>query len=86
MKNIRKSKMTKGQMARQLVYLCIEVMLTVLVWACLLTTVAMILDRQIDLTAVLTFTGAAFGGELLMLLLKRVFAKKNDKNGEEGEI
>jgi hypothetical protein len=33
---------------------------------------------EIDLTAVLTFAAAAFGGELLLLAFKRVFAKKND--------
>ena len=33
---------------------------------------------DIDLSAVLTFTAAAFGGELLLLAFKRVFAKKSE--------
>ena len=42
-------------------------------------TAALLLDRTCDLSDVLVFAGAAFGGELLLLLVKRVFAKSNDK-------
>lgn len=65
---------TKGRMARRLVYYCIAVLTLTGVWAAVLKTI----DHAADLTDVLTFIGAAFGGELLMLLLKRVFAKPND--------
>lgn len=73
---------TKGRMARELVYYCIYALTGTLVWAAVLKTVALIFDRVCDLTDVLVFAAAAFGGELLLLLCKRVFAKPNDnENG-----
>ena len=84
LKQVKKSRMTKGKMARELVYYCIYALSLTLGWAVLIKTVAVITDRAADLTDVLTFAGAAFGGELLMLLCKRVFAKPNDKDTEDG--
>ena len=81
MRPIRKSRLTKGKMARQLVYFCIWVLFGVLLWAAMVKTAALVMDRDIDLSDVLTFAGAAFGGELLMLLAKRVFAKKTEDEG-----
>ena len=81
MKTVKKSRLTKGQMARQLVYFCLRTLLGTLLWAMAVKTVAVILDRSVDLSDILTFAGAAFGGELLLLLLKRVFAKKTDEEG-----
>lgn len=77
----RLKKPAKGEMARRLVYFCIWMLTVAAVWAMAVTTVAVILDREIDLSEPLTYIGAAFGGELLMLLAKRVFAK--DKPSEE---
>lgn len=73
----------KGVMAKKLVYFCLRVLLLTAVWAAALKTVGVILDRTVDLTDVLTFVGAAFGGELLLLLVKRVLAKTKsyDDNG-----
>ena len=68
----------KGQMAKELVYFCLRVLVWTLLWAAGLYTVAVIWNKSIDLSPVLTFVGAAFGGELLMLLMKRVLAKKNE--------
>ena len=62
-------------MARRLVYFCLGALTLISIWAMVMTTVALMLDRAIDLSAVLTFVGASFGGELLLLLVKRVFAK-----------
>lgn len=81
MRRIRKSRLTKGQMARQLVYFCIWVLFSVLLWAAAVKTAALATGRDVDLSDVLTFAGAAFGGELLMLLAKRVFAKNSDDEG-----
>ncbi len=81
MRRIRKSRLTKGKMARQLVYFCIWVLFGVLLWAAVVKTAALATGRDVDLSDVLTFAGAAFGGELLMLLAKRVFAKKSDDEG-----
>ena len=67
-------------MARELVYYCLWMLTAVATWAMIVKTAAVLLDRTCDLSDVLVFAGAAFGGELLLLLLKRVFAKPNDKD------
>lgn len=74
----------KGVMAKKLVYICLRVLLLTAVWAAALKTFGVILDRSVDLTDVLTFVGAAFGGELLLLIIKRLFAKtkSNDEKGD----
>mgnify|MGYP006891132332 FL=1 len=72
---------TKGRMARELVYYCIYALTLTLAWAVVVKTVAIVLDRSADLSDVLIFAAAAFGGELLLLLCKRVFAKNNDDSG-----
>ena len=74
-----KSKWSKGELARTLVVYCIKVMTYVLIWSVVLTTVAVIFNRTIDLTPVLNFTAITFGGELVLLAFKRVFAKKNEE-------
>ena len=79
MKQIHKSKMTKGKMARELVYACLNILFATLIWSMILKTVAVALDRTVDLTDVLVFAGAAFGGELLMLLCKRIFSKDKEE-------
>ena len=70
----------KGQMARELVYRCLRTLTLTLLWAAIIKTVALILDRTIDLSDILIFAAGAFGSELLFLLLKRVFAKSNQNN------
>lgn len=72
--------MKKGKMARRLVYFCISVLTFTLIWAMVLKTVALFnAQMTVDVSDVLTFTGAAFGGELLLLAFKRIFAKPNEK-------
>ena len=79
-----KKRWTKGRMDRELVYYCLWMLTAVATWAMILKTAAVLLDRTCDLSDVLVFAGAAFGGELLLLLLKRVFAKPSDTNDENG--
>ena len=74
-----KSKWSKGEMARTVAIYCIKVMTYVLIWSVVLTTVAVIFNRTIDLTPVLNFTAITFGGKLVLLAFKRVFAKKNEE-------
>ena len=74
------TKRTKGAMVRRLVYYCIAVLTAAAVWAVCVKTQ----NPTADLTDVLTFIGAAFGGELLLLLLKRVWAKPNEEIESEG--
>lgn len=70
----------KGAMARKVVYFCIAVMTLTLIWAVVLKTIALFNSEMfVDLSDVLTFVGAAFGGELLLLAFKRVFAKPNEQ-------
>lgn len=82
LKQVKRSRMTKGKMARELVYFCIWALTAALTWAMILKTAAVLLDRTCDLSDVLIFAGGAFGGELLMLLVKRVVAKPNETNEE----
>jgi len=73
----------KGAMSRKLVCFCITVMTLTLIWAVVLKTIALFNSQMIvDVSDVLTFVGAAFGGELLLLAFKRVFAKDETK-GED---
>ncbi len=77
--------MKKGRMARRLVYFCVSVLTFVLIWAMVLKTVAFFnTSIVVDVSDVLTFAGAAFGGELLLLAFKRVFARPK-KREEENE-
>lgn len=65
-------------MSRTIIVYCIKALTLTLIWAVALETIAVLFSLEIDLTAVLTFAAAAFGGELLLLAFKRVFAKKNE--------
>lgn len=79
----KKKRKVKGRMARRLVYFCIGVLCLTAIWAVAVTTMAAYRDQTIDLSAVLTYIGAAFGGELLLLLMKRVLAKPNTESEED---
>lgn len=76
----KKKRVTKGKMARVLVYFCIGVLTVVLIWAMITKSLA---GSYMDLSDVLTFAAAVFGGELLLLLIKRIFAKPNDNNNSD---
>ena len=68
-------------MARTLVIYCVRAITLIAVWAVALKTYAVIKWGETsgcDLSDVLGFVGVAFGGELLLLAFKRVFAKKNE--------
>ena len=80
MKN--KRKWSKGEMSRTIVMYCIRVMTYTLVWAGILKTIGVLFNFNSDLSDVLTFAGATFGGELLLLAFKRVFTKKNDREDD----
>ena len=71
----------KSEMARTLVLYCVRAITLASIWAACLKTYAVIKWGETsgcDLSDVLGFVGAAFGGELLLLAFKRVFAKKNE--------
>jgi hypothetical protein len=73
----------KGSMARRLVVFCISVLTITLIWAAAIYTYAVKHDISVDLSPVLTFVSVAFGGELLMCLMKRIFAKSTKEEETE---
>lgn len=78
---LRTKRMTqweKGEFSKTVVIYCIRWMTAVLVWAIILTTIAVFVDKTVYLTEVLTFAAAFFGGELCLLALKRILAKERD--------
>ena len=80
-----KKQWRKSEMARTLVIYCVRAITLIAVWAVALKTYAVIKWGEAsgsDLSDVLVFAGAAFGGELLLLAFKRVFAKKNENPDE----
>lgn len=80
-----KRRWRKSEMARTLVLYCVRAITLIAVWAVGLKTYAVIRYGETmgaDLSDVLVFAGAAFGGELLLLAFKRVFAKKNGEPDE----
>ena len=65
----------KGKMARVLVWYSISALTVAALWGMVVKSI----DPTADLSDVLTFVGGAFGFELLALLLKRLFAKPNER-------
>ena len=77
-----KRRWRKSEMARTLVIYSVRAITLIAIWAACLKTYAVIRWGETtgcDLSDVLIFTATAFGGELLLLAFKRVFAKKNEE-------
>ena len=77
-----KRRWSKGEMSNTIVIFCIRILALVLAWAVVLKTLSAIFNWCVDLSDVLTFTAAAFGGELLLLAFKRVFAKNGSSDSD----
>ena len=77
-----KRRWSKGQMSKTIVLYCIRAITLIAVWAVAVKTYAVFKWRATDISDVLIFTATAFGGELLLLAFKRVFAKKNENPDE----
>ena len=77
-----KRRWTKGQMARTLVLYCVRAITLIAIWAVCIKTYAVFKFGATDISDVLIFAATAFGGELLLLAFKRVFAKKNENPDE----
>ena len=73
-----KRRWAKGQMARTLVIYCVRAITLIAIWAVAVKTYAVFKFGATDISDVLIFAATAFGGELLLLAFKRVFAKKNE--------
>ena len=77
-----KRRWAKGQMARTLVIYCVRAITLIAIWAVCIKTYAVFKYGATDISDVLIFAATAFGGELLLLAFKRVFAKKNENSDE----
>lgn len=77
-----KRRWSKGQLARILVIYCVRAITLIAVWAVCIKTYAVFKLGATDISDVLIFAATAFGGELLLLAFKRVFAKKNENPDE----
>ena len=77
-----KRRWSKGQMSKTIVLYCIRAITLIAVWAVALKTYAVFKFVATDISDVLIFAATAFGGELLLLAFKRVFAKKNENPDE----
>lgn len=70
-------------MSKTIVLYCIRAITLIAVWAVALKTYAVFKWGATDISDVLIFAATAFGGELLLLAFKRVFAKKNENTDVE---
>ena len=77
-----KRRWTKGAMARTLVIYCVRAITLIAIWAVCIKTYAVFNWGATDISDVLIFAATAFGGELLLLAFKRIFAKKNENIDE----
>lgn len=77
-----KRRWSKGQMSKTIVLYCIRAITLIAVWAVALKTYAVFKWGATDISDVLIFAATAFGGELLLLAFKRVFAKKNETSDD----
>ena len=77
-----KRRWSKGQMSKTIVLYCIRAITLIAVWAVAVKTYAIFKWGATDISDVLIFAATAFGGELLLLAFKRVFAKKNENPDE----
>ena len=73
-----KRRWAKGQMARTLVIYCVRAITLIAIWAVCIKTYTVFKWGATDIIDVLIYAATAFGGELLLLAFKRVFAKKNE--------
>lgn len=77
-----KRRWAKGAMARTLVIYCVRAITLIAIWAVCIKTYAVFKYGATDISDVLIFAATAFGGELLLLAFKRIFAKKNENLDE----
>lgn len=77
----QKGKWKKRELSRTVVIHCVNAMTATLVWAAALKTAGSALGWAVDVSDVLTFAAAGFGGELLLLAFKRVFARDGAEAG-----
>ena len=76
-------KWSKGEMARTLVIYCVRALTLVSIWAISVKTYAVLKWGATDISDVLVFVATAFGGELLLLAFKRIFAKKDENTNSD---
>lgn len=70
-------KIPKGCFSKIIVVVCILEMIALQLWAMRIAS-----HNGLQVTGLITANHSVFGGELLMLCLKRIFAKTSDDNSE----
>lgn len=70
----------KGAFSKALVLYCVRVMTWVLVWAIAFKCICTAFGICADISDVLGFAGAFFGGELILLAFKRICCKGENEN------
>lgn len=70
----------KGLFSKYVVAFCILEMVVIQVWSMRIAS-----HNAFLVTGLLTANHAVFGGELLLLCLKRIFAKGSTKEGDESQ-
>ena len=73
-----KRRWTKSEMSRTIVIYCLRLLTIAFIWAVCIKTYAVFKWGATDISDVLIYAATAFGGELLLLAFKRIFAKKNE--------
>lgn len=73
-----KRRWRKSEMARTLVIYCVRAITLIAIWAVCIKTYTVFKWGATDISDVLIYAATAFGGELLLLAFKRIFAKKNE--------
>lgn len=74
-----KRRWRKSEMARTLVIYCVRAITLIAIWAVCIKTYTVFKWGATDISDVLIYAATVFGGELLLLAFKRVFAKKNEE-------
>ena len=73
-----KRRWRKSEMARTLVIYCVRAITLIAIWAVCIKTYTVFKWGATDISDVLIYAATAFGGDLLLVAFKRVFAKKNE--------
>lgn len=75
---MKRFKLSKGMFSKIIVVFCVLEMALMQIWAMRIAS-----HNAFLTTGLLTANHGVFGGELLLLCLKRIFAKSDNKNESE---
>ena len=76
-------KWSKSEMERTLVIYFVRSLTLVSICVIAVKTYALLIWGATDISDIFVFVATAFGGELLLLAFKRIFAKKDENNNSD---